>query len=83
MFLSLGKKSLWWQLLHVSVRGMELWQLLLGRLTGICYNEITQVLVDHTIPILIGTVANCRIQVNIDFRFTKWMWLSGCGVLGE
>lgn len=39
-------------LLYISVRGMSLWQLLLGNLTGIYCDELIQVLVNNTKVIL-------------------------------
>lgn len=41
--------------------------MLLGRLTGIWCNEVTQVSVNDTVVVLICTVASCGIRVNADF----------------
>lgn len=59
-----------WLLLRVSVSGVLLWQLLLGRL---CCNEVIQVLND---TVWICTIPGGGIGVNSDFRFAKWM----CGI---
>lgn len=37
------KNDLWWEPLHIAGRDMRLWQLLPGRLTGLCGNEMKQV----------------------------------------
>lgn len=42
----------------------------LGRLTGMCCNEVVKVVVNDTIVILICTTACCGIWVYVDFRFS-------------
>lgn len=50
------------------------WQLLLGRLTRICGNEVTQVLVNGivahcTVPVLFGLMSTSTMS-----KWTRWVW---------
>lgn len=57
-----------WQLQYISVSGLKLWQSLLDGLTGICCNEVTQVLVNGATVVVICTLGNSGIQVNVVLR---------------
>lgn len=56
-----------WQLQYISVRGLKLWLLLLDRLSGVCCNEVTQVLV-HGATVVICTLGNSGVQVIVALR---------------
>lgn len=56
------ENGLWWQWLCISVRGMYLRWLLLGRLTGICCNEIIQVGLWESVDDSALLILSCRVN---------------------
>lgn len=68
-----GGNGLWCHLLRSSVGGVQLWQLLVGRLTGTCCNEVMQVMLSDTIVVLICAVTSRGIWVNVNLTNPEWM----------